>query len=234
MYFARYVATVIGMSGGNGGLHIPNVYVNSPECPQALVYWRFSPRLCTRCAPCLRRHVVDAGAVLRVQLSAQMRAPEPDASLWTLEAVGTATPRGTLATVAAHTQLSIWLAGGRRRGHAADSAGRRIAHPEMISGCLPKTPHVTACGWSSFSSIVKARFRVMALNRDSGHVVPHGNRASEGLWRPVIVFRGQLHQTHKRHDAENAEYLVSVQWSPKSFPLVAPMFLDVVLGAFGH
>ncbi len=31
MYFARYVATVIGMSGGNGGLHIPNVYVNSPD-----------------------------------------------------------------------------------------------------------------------------------------------------------------------------------------------------------
>jgi hypothetical protein len=38
MYFARYVATVIGMSGGNGGLHIPNVYVNSPECLRALVY----------------------------------------------------------------------------------------------------------------------------------------------------------------------------------------------------
>ena len=92
MYFARYVATVIGMSGGNGGLHIPNVYVNSPECLRALVYWRFSPRLCTRCAPCLRGHVVDAGAVLGVQLSAQMRAPGPDASLWTLEAVGTATP----------------------------------------------------------------------------------------------------------------------------------------------
>jgi hypothetical protein len=92
MYFARYVATVIGMNGANGGIHIQNVYVNSPECLRALVYWRFSPRLCTRCAPCLRGHVVDARAVLRVQLSAEMRAPRPDASLWTLEAVGTATP----------------------------------------------------------------------------------------------------------------------------------------------
>jgi len=92
MYFARYVATVIGMNGANGGIHIQNVYVNSPECLRALLYWRFSPRLCTRCAPCLRGHVVDARAVLRVQLSAEMRAPRPDASLWTLEAVGTATP----------------------------------------------------------------------------------------------------------------------------------------------
>jgi hypothetical protein len=94
MYFARYVATVIGMRGGNGGLHIPSVYVNSPECLRALVYWRFSPRLRTRCAPCLPvcGHVVDARAVLRVQLSAQMRAPGPDALLWTLEAVGRATP----------------------------------------------------------------------------------------------------------------------------------------------
>ena len=150
MYFARYVATVIGMSGGNDGFHIPNVYVNSPECLRALVYWRSSPRLCTRCAPCLRGHVVHAGAVLRVQLQAQMSAPGPDASLWTSGAVGTATPWGTLATVAARTQLSTWLAGGRSRGHAADSAGRRIAHLEMISGCLPKTPHVPACAASAY------------------------------------------------------------------------------------
>ncbi len=91
MYFARYVATVIGMNGANGGIHIQNVYVNSPECLRALVYWRFSPRLCTRCAPCMRRHVVDAGAGHRVQLSAQMKVAGPDASHWTVEAVGTAT-----------------------------------------------------------------------------------------------------------------------------------------------
>ena len=92
MYFARYVCDSHGHGRWKWRITSSKRISQRPECLRALVYWRFSPRLCTRCAPCLRGHVVDAGAVLGVQLSAQMRAPEPDASLWTLEAVGTATP----------------------------------------------------------------------------------------------------------------------------------------------
>jgi hypothetical protein len=82
----------MGMGGGNGGLHPPEVSINGQECLRALVWWRHSPRLYTRCAPCICGHVVGDGAVLRVQLSAQMRAAGPDASLWTVVAVSTAIP----------------------------------------------------------------------------------------------------------------------------------------------
>ncbi len=117
----------------------------------------------------------------------QRSALSPDEGTWTrcvtLD-IGSRRQRHSLRhfgnhSVAARTQLKTgtWprLAGGRRCGHAADSAGRQIAQLEMISGCLPKTPHVTACAASAYVGLAPV---AQLLYRDAYWQAARSGRAA--------------------------------------------------------